>query len=88
MVRWNQKVTGNVAVLDLDFHLNCLVVHVGSNTVTALVTHIGVGLRRHLVRGDASINHLLRGRDTSCVAASLSFHGTGLRLGTDRKTLL
>jgi len=88
VVRWNKKVTGNVAVFDLDFHLNGLIVHVSSNAVTALVTHVGVGLRRHLVGGDASVNHFLRCRDTSCVAASLMFHCCAHSLGTDRETLL
>ena len=79
----NEKIAGDVTVLDLDLHLYGLVVHVGSDSIAALVAYIGDSLRGHLLSVDTGVNHLLRGHDSLSVAASLIARGSWHNFGAN-----
>jgi hypothetical protein len=43
-VRRNKQVTGDIHVLDLDFHLSGLVLHLSDDSITASITHLSASL--------------------------------------------
>jgi len=72
LVAGNKQVTGDVHVLHLDLHLRSLVLHLCLKTVTALILHRGLDLRRHVAHLDTRVDHLLARHDPLGVAAGLT----------------
>jgi len=82
-VRRDEEVTSHVTVLDLNLHLDGLIVHRSAHTIAALVTHLRHYLRGHLFGVDAGVDHLLRGLYSLSVATGVKAASIGHTLSAD-----
>jgi len=88
LIAGDEKIAGDVSILDLNLHLRGLVLHLSAKAIAALVMHLGLHLGRHVVHLHTRVNHLLAGHDALRVASSLATSRPRHDVGTDRDGLL
>jgi len=83
-IRREEKVASDVTILDLNLHLDSLIVHRCAHAIAALVTHFRHYLRGHLFGVDACVNHLLSGPYSLSVATGIKAASIRHAFSTDR----